>query len=105
MAKNIFQLIIETIFWILIVIFIYQLILKITGHSPTDLTVLYTGFGVIAAHLLTLTYKTGSFSGRVEGFMDNTKESFKRMKWDINNLKNDITDLKKDMLDIKKMLR
>lgn len=101
MVKDIFQLIIETIFWILIVIFIYQLILKITGHSPTDLTVLYTGFGVIAAHLLTLTYKFG----RVEGFMDNTKESFKRMKDDIGDLKKDITDLKKDMLDIKKLLR
>lgn len=88
MAKKIIQLILEIVFWILIIIFAYQLLLKILGNSPTDITLLYTGFGVITSYLLIATYHFAKFTGKAEEFMDNSKESFKRVKEDINKLLN-----------------
>ena len=87
MGKIILETAVEIIFWIFLAILIYQLLLKIFGHSPTDLTILYTGFGVVLAYLLKITYKIAGFIGKSEEFMDNTKESFRRIKDDINNLK------------------
>jgi len=66
------KIILEIIFWILLAILMYQLILKITGHSPTDITILYTGFGVIISYLLITSYNIG----KSEEFMENTKESY-----------------------------
>lgn len=87
MVKDITQTIVEIIFWILVAILGYQLILKISGHSPTDITILYTGFGVIMSYLLIATYNFGKFMGRAEEFMDNSRESFNRIREDINKIK------------------
>lgn len=87
MSKDIMQKILEITFWILIIIFAYQLLAKITGNSPTDLTVLYTGFGVMISYLLIATYNFARFIGRADEFMDNAKDSFKRIKEDINEIK------------------
>ncbi len=83
MDRNFIEIITEIIFWILLIILAYQLLLKISGHGPTDFALLYTGFGAIMTYLLTLSYKLGSFVGRVEEFMKNTKESFNRLREDI----------------------
>jgi len=99
--KNIIGIVFEVIFWILVVIFIYQLIAKITGNSPTDFTILYTGFGIISSYILVATYNFARFIGRVDEFMGNakifmkdtkefminTKDSFQKIKEDINEIK------------------
>ncbi len=97
-------IIVEAIFWILLAIFAYQLLLKITGHSPTDFTILYTGFGVMAAYLFTATYNIASFVGRVDEFMSNTKTSFKNMKEDFRGVKNELKDVKEDVSNLKSRL-
>ena len=86
MGRNIFEIIVEVVFWIFFVALVYQLVLKITGHSPTDFTILYTGFGIIGAYVLSASYKMGVFFGRVEEFMKNSKDSFKNMKEDFKRL-------------------
>jgi len=85
--KNIIGIVFEVIFWILVVIFIYQLIAKITGNSPTDFTILYTGFGIISSYILVATYNFARFMGKVDEFMINSRGSFKKIKEDIEFLK------------------
>ncbi|MDP4012821.1 MAG: hypothetical protein Q8R00_04420 [Candidatus Nanoarchaeia archaeon] len=105
MPKNLFQIIIETIFWILLVIFVYQLVLKITGHSPTELTILYSGFTIIVTYLLTATYRLGKFTGHIEEFMGTTKEfmrttkeSFVRNREDTSKIKEELSKIRSAFL-------
>lgn len=95
MVKNSFQFIIEVLFWILLVVFVYQLILKISGHSPTDLTILYSGFSILITYILATTYKLGKFTGHVEEFMKNTKEHFRTLRGDISSLRKDVNEIRK----------
>lgn len=67
------------VFILLTVILVLFLILKIMGHSPTDIQILYVGFSVMISYLLMMSYKIGIFVGKVNEFMDTTKNSFKKL--------------------------
>lgn len=84
MAKSNFEIIVEIVFWVMLVILVYQLLLKITGHSPADIAVLYTGFIAMTTYIVSLTYKFAKFSGKVEEFMKNTRQSFSGIKVDMH---------------------
>jgi len=109
-AKSNFEIIVEIVFWIMLVILIYQLLLKIIWHSPADIAVLYTGFIAVTTYLLSFTYKFARFSGRVEEFMKNTKQSFSDIKVDMHRSFSDIrvemhksfSDIREDIKGIKK---
>lgn len=72
--NKLFGAIVMLLFIIFVIIFAVQIILKLTGHSPTDIQVLYTGFGVIISYLLIMSYKMGVFVGEVKGFMNSFKK-------------------------------
>ena len=75
------------VFIILTLILILFLILKITGHSPTDIQILYVGFSVIISYLLMMSYKIGMFVGKVNEFIDSTKNSFTKLSEDLKKKK------------------
>ena len=62
------------IFIVLSVIFITQLILKLIGGSPSDIQILYIGFGAIVSYLFIMSYKIGYFIGETKQFMRTNKE-------------------------------
>lgn len=71
--------VIISIFILLTTVFVTLLILKITGHSPTDIQILYVGFSVLISYLLVMSYKIGLFVGKVNEFMNTTKNSFNKI--------------------------
>ncbi len=60
-------------FLIFATILIIQLILKLTGHSPTEIQLLYIAIGAITSYLLAMSYKLGVFVGEMKGFVSVTK--------------------------------
>ena len=76
---NVVEKIIALVFVLLTLILIVFLILKITGHSPTDVQILYVGFSVVISYLLMMSYKIGMFVGKVDAFMNATKNNFKKL--------------------------
>jgi ABC-type antimicrobial peptide transport system permease subunit len=76
---NVVEKIIALVFVLLTLILIVFLILKITGHSPTDVQILYVGFSVVISYLLMMSYKIGVFVGKVDAFMNATKNNFKKL--------------------------
>ncbi len=75
------------LFVIFATIFIIQLILKLTGHSPTETQLLYIGMSGIISFLLAMSYKAGVFVGEVNEFMKTTKNSFAKLNEDMSGLK------------------
>jgi len=80
--EKIIGLVAGTIFIVFGVILIIQIILKLIGHSPSDIQMLYIGFGVIVSYLLLMSYTLGTFVGEVKEFMEVTKNSFAKLKED-----------------------
>ena len=74
------------LFVIFAIILLMQLMLKLTGHSPTDTQILYIGFGAIISYLLVMSYKLGQFVGEVRAFMAISKNSFKKISRDVECL-------------------
>ena len=83
MARDIFEIIIEILFYVLLVWLIIQILLKLFGNSPTIEMILTTGLGLIFAYLL----KVSKFIGKTEEFMENSKESFMRISRDMEEIK------------------
>jgi len=74
---------------ILVVIFsliiIYMLILKISGHSPTDIVVLYSFIGLIITSQFLLFISFGNLKyevGKIHGKLDNLTNQFAAMASD-----------------------
>tara|TARA_Y100000310_G_scaffold331897_1_gene406407 strand:- start:1443 stop:1775 length:333 start_codon:yes stop_codon:yes gene_type:complete len=86
------------------IIFILQLIFKITGHSPTETQLLYIGFGGILSYLFITTYYFATFKGRVEEFMSTSKNSFRFMREDIKRFEQKQDNIAKDLIIIKERL-
>ena len=84
--KRIIDNIVLVTFYVFLIWMAYQIILKITGHSPSVETVLSTAIVMIISFLLLSTLKVGEFMGETRSFMGNTKESFRRMKKDLDKL-------------------
>lgn len=81
---DIINKIINVLFFLLLVLFVIQVILKITGHSPITEAILSTGISLIVGYL----FKVHHFMGQSKEFMSNTKESFKIARGDINRINN-----------------
>ena len=77
--NNIFEKIIEFIFYIFLIWLTIQIILKVSGNSPDIEVILTTGLGVVISYLFLVTLKIGNFMGKTSEFMQNSKESFKRI--------------------------
>lgn len=75
------------IFFLFLIWLSYQIILKLTGHSPSINTILTTAIAMIISFLFVATLKLGEFIGETKAFMNNTQESFKRIKEDMQRLK------------------
>ena len=88
--EKIIENIIITTFVILITILIFQLILKLTGHSPTEIQLLYISLGCIITFLLGMTYKIAKFIGSTEEFMKNVTKELKTIKTEMIEMKKDI---------------
>lgn len=69
---------------VLAVIGIVSLILKLTNHSPVDITILYS----LVAMIIVSAFKLHYDRGRLHEFSDNTKTSFQHIREDIHELKN-----------------
>lgn len=78
-ASDIIALIVQAIFVILAIIFIIQLILKIIGMSPTEMQLLYVGFGSILGYLFFVTFKLGELSQRTRATTLNVEAIHRRL--------------------------
>mgnify|MGYP001558105416 CR=1 FL=1 len=99
---DIFHIAVESLFWVLFLWFVYLILLKIFGHSPTDTQLLYGGFSAIMIYLVGLTFTFGRFSGKADEFMSAAKNSFALMRNDMSVVKNDTSELKQDMSGLKR---
>lgn len=99
--NTILESILFIIFIIFALIFIAQLILKITGHSPTEIQLLYIGFGGMFAFLIMMIASFYTFKGKVEEFMSTTKNNFHHMRSDIRDLKQNQNKMQMDIVGIK----
>jgi len=85
--EDVFETIIKIIFYVFLIWFIIQIILKLSGNSPSIEVILTTGLGVIFSYLLIATYRMGLFVGSVNEFMKNSKSSFKKISEDMDEIK------------------
>lgn len=58
-------------------LFIYMVILKLTGHSPTSDAVLGSALTMLGAAVFNLHYKFGQFEGKIETKIDNLTEQLR----------------------------
>ena len=75
-----------TLYLVLIVV-IYFLWLKITGHSPVFETIITALVMGMIINTFRYEYTLGKLSGEMQGLKDNVKESFINMKDDIKEIK------------------
>jgi len=94
--------IMEVLFVLLAIILIIQLVWKLTGHSPTEMQVMYVILGGIISFLFVMSYKMGIFVGEVKEFMKTSKHSFSKIGKELNELKTDVSALKLDVTVLKK---
>lgn len=81
--KNIVDGILTFFIVVLAVIAIVSLILKLTNHSPVDITILYSLVAMIIVSAFKLHYDIGG----LHEFSENTKTSFQHIREDIRELK------------------
>jgi hypothetical protein len=67
--------------------------MKLTGHSPSELQILYLGFGGILTWLFAMTYKIGGFFGEFKEFREMTKENFHKIEAKLQRLEQKIDQL------------
>lgn len=75
---------------VLALIAIVSLALKLTGHSPTDITILYS----LVAMIIVSSFKVHYDLGKLDEFSNNTKMSFQHMREDNQQLRQEIRELK-----------
>lgn len=87
MKKNkIIEWILTAIFLILSAFGIALLIWSLIGDSPTGIQILSTFVGIITSYLLIATFKVGIFMGEMREFKETTKNSFIRIRDDIDGI-------------------
>ena len=86
MAKDFFEIIIEILFYVFLIWLAIQILLKLFGNSPTTDMILTTGFALTITYLL----KISKFMGKTESFMENSKESFRKISRDMEEIKKKI---------------
>ena len=91
--NKLINFIIWSVFSILSIILIIQLLLKISGHSPTEFQVIYMWLGIITAFLLGAAYKVGIFIGRANNFMKQTKQFMKYSQKKFEKIEKDLSTL------------
>ncbi len=77
------DLILKILTYLFLVIIIYQLILKLLGFSPTDTIILYSFVSLLIINGL----KTQYDLGRLKEFSETAKNSFKKIKNEMEELK------------------
>ena len=99
--KKLFGEIIFFIVIILTIILIIQLVLKMSGHSPTESQLAYIGFSSILGILLVSTLQNYKFQGKfisttkhLKSDLKDIKENVKENRKNISLNREDITELK-----------
>ncbi len=72
--------ILNILFWILLIIGIILIVWRISGNSPSELSIIIT-------FILTLMFKLWSISDEMKEFKHEIKFSFAKVKEDFNDLK------------------
>ncbi len=75
---------------VLALIAMVSLLLKLTGHSPTDITILYSLVTMLIVSAFKLHYDQGQF----HEFSRNAKISFEHSREDSRQIKTDLQELK-----------
>lgn len=81
--KDIVDGILTLLIVVLAAVAIVSLILKLTNHSPVDITILYS----LVAMIIVSAFKLHYDMGRLYEFSDNAKTSFQHIREDIHELK------------------
>ncbi len=102
---RIFEIVMEIMFWFSIAGVIYMLLLKITGHSPTDAQILYGIVGSTFVYLVAFSFKAGKFAGRVGEFMINTKEFMNDTKTFMNENRESLHKIQHEIIEVKSDIR
>ena len=78
---------INLILYIFLIIVIYQIILKISGNSPTFETIIITALSLIMINSFRYEYLLGKYIGENTEFKKNIKQSFELIRKDIQEIK------------------
>ena len=81
--KDVMSGILTFLIVVLAVVAIVSLILKLTDHSPVDITILYSLVAMVIISAFKLHYEMG----RLQEFSDNAKTSFQHIREDLQELK------------------
>ena len=79
--------IINLILYILLIIVIYQIFLRITGHSPVFESVMISILTILIINSFRYEYILGKFIGGDKEFKNNIKHSFASLRDDIKEIK------------------
>lgn len=90
------------VFIILAVIFITQIILKLIGESPSDVQILYLGFGAVISYLFIMSYKWGLFMGETKEFIRGNREFMRYSREFMSISKNTFRKLGEEVEEIAK---
>ena len=63
MANTVFEMVIEVIFWIFLILFVIQVILKITENSPSLEMIIVSIQTLIVSYLLVASFKVAEMIG------------------------------------------
>lgn len=99
MKKDITDTILVSLIVILSLVVAISLILKLTNHSPLDLTILYSLVAIIIVSL----FKVHNDLGKFGEFSENTKDSFRLMKEEHQQIRRGLTEIKTIMGEKKKL--
>lgn len=88
---------INLILYILLIIVIYQIFLKITGHSPLFETITMSLLTIIIINSLRYEYLLGKITGENKEFKLNINEFKNNIKQSFDHLRDDIKEIKEKL--------
>lgn len=102
--ERIIEWIIVSTFLLFLILTTIQLILKFTGHSPTETQLLFSSLIIIIIYLFGLTYKIGLFFGETKGFMKETRRFIKETKYFMKDTRDFMRETRDFMKDTERKL-
>lgn len=85
--NKIIEWILTAVFLILSVFGIILLVWSLVGDSPTEIQTLSAFVGIILSYLIIANFKVGIFMGEMRKFKETTKNSFVRIRDDMDEIK------------------
>lgn len=101
MKEDVIEKILTILVIIVFIIIVFMLLLKVLGKSPSITDLLIAVVVGLVLYTIRIEYSRGRFEGKIELFSEHTRDSFKKVKEDMNYLKQYFEE---NMQEIKSMI-